>query len=175
MLNPLIPVMISVEYQPTLHNHTFRGSIGDLSTLSPDCIPSWILELIIDVFKKLTLEILGSQRVSETCILNHQTPRFQIARFSRRVELNLMYRFSKLTANRMLRLKKLIQYIADKLKIEIDPECYGGSKNVNGHYMELYWNDKVMPPGITLATVKYVLSKGQGKDIVLMYLEKQKI
>ena len=73
----------------------------------------------------------------------------------------------------MLRIKKIIQFIGEKLSIELDPECYGGkSGNMSGHFIDLYFNGKLLPSGTTLATLKYVLSIGQSKEIELKYLEK---
>ncbi|KAI5864152.1 WD40 repeat-like protein [Durotheca rogersii] len=73
---------------------------------------------------------------------------------------------NRLNANRMLRVKKILAYIAER----IDPtyEEAGSDALKPEEYMELYCNDQLLPSTMSLATLRAHIWKG-GNDVVLYY------
>lgn len=73
----------------------------------------------------------------------------------------------------MLRIRKVIQYLADKTAITLDSLCVASPGALKaGIFVELYCNDKLLNPRQTLATVKYIICKGGSPDLVFYYLER---
>ncbi|CAG9956173.1 unnamed protein product [Clonostachys rosea f. rosea IK726] len=73
---------------------------------------------------------------------------------------------NRLNANRMLRVKKILAYVAErieKLPEEPEPDALKPEE-----YLELYCNDQVLDPLMSLATLRTHVWKG-GNDIVLHY------
>ncbi|KAI1825165.1 WD repeat-containing protein [Xylaria intraflava] len=73
---------------------------------------------------------------------------------------------NRLNANKMLRVKKIIAYIADK--IEPPPEERDPNALKPEEYLELYCNDQLLPNTMSLATLRAHVWKG-GNDVVLYY------
>ncbi|KAK5988658.1 UBP9-binding protein [Cladobotryum mycophilum] len=73
---------------------------------------------------------------------------------------------SRLNANRMLRVKKILAYVAERIEPESQEEDPDALKPEE--YLELYCNDKLLNPTMTLATLRTHVWKG-GSDIVLHY------
>ncbi|KAH8677760.1 WD domain-containing protein [Xylariales sp. PMI_506] len=73
---------------------------------------------------------------------------------------------NRLNANRMLRVKKILAYIAER----IDPSLDDADENAlkPEEYLELYCNDQLLPITMTLATLRAHVWKG-GNDVVLFY------
>ncbi|KAK4165112.1 hypothetical protein QBC43DRAFT_316793 [Cladorrhinum sp. PSN259] len=75
---------------------------------------------------------------------------------------------NRLNANRMLRVKKILAYVAERIDPvpegeEADPEALKPEE-----YLELYCNDQLLPNKMTLATLRTHVWRG-GNDIVLYY------
>ncbi|KAI2641997.1 WD repeat-containing protein [Xylaria nigripes] len=73
---------------------------------------------------------------------------------------------NRLNANKMLRVKKIIAYVADK--IETPPEKPDPNALKPEEYLELYCNDQLLPNTMSLATLRAHVWKG-GNDVVLYY------
>lgn len=75
---------------------------------------------------------------------------------------------NRLNANRMLRVKKILAYVAER----IDPPVEGQEPDPDAlkpeEYLELYCNEQLLPITMTLATLRAHVWKG-GNDIVLHY------
>ncbi|TFB02178.1 UBP9-binding protein bun107 [Trichoderma ghanense] len=72
---------------------------------------------------------------------------------------------SRLNANRMLRVKKILAYISERIEPEQeeDPDALKPEE-----YLELYCNDQLLHPTMNLATLRTHVWKG-GNDILLYY------
>ncbi|KAI3317608.1 WD domain-containing protein [Xylariaceae sp. AK1471] len=73
---------------------------------------------------------------------------------------------NRLNANRMLRVKKILAYVAERIDPppeEPDPEALKPEE-----YLELYCNDQLLPDTMSLATLRAHIWKG-GNDVVLYY------
>ncbi|KAL6852190.1 hypothetical protein J3F83DRAFT_561492 [Trichoderma novae-zelandiae] len=72
---------------------------------------------------------------------------------------------SRLNANRMLRVKKILAYISERIEPEQeeDPDALKPEE-----YLELYCNDQLLHPTMNLATLRTHVWKG-GSDILLYY------
>ncbi|KAG7110667.1 UBP9-binding protein like [Verticillium longisporum] len=73
---------------------------------------------------------------------------------------------NRLNANRMLRVKKILSYVAERIEppvTELDPNALRPDE-----YLELYCNDMKLPNTMTLATLRAHVWKG-GNDITLHY------
>ncbi|KFA61637.1 hypothetical protein S40285_06216 [Stachybotrys chlorohalonatus IBT 40285] len=73
---------------------------------------------------------------------------------------------NRLNANRMLRVKKILAYVAER--IEPQPEEPDPDALRPEEYLELYCNDQLLENTMTLATLRAHVWKG-GNDIVLHY------
>lgn len=81
---------------------------------------------------------------------------------------------NRLTANRMLRVKKVLQFLSEKLGVLLDPNCCGEKKvDSDGKrwHVKLYCNGKLINYRMTLASIKYVICKGGSSDLIFYYLE----
>ncbi|KAI6248727.1 hypothetical protein HI914_02707 [Erysiphe necator] len=72
----------------------------------------------------------------------------------------------RLNANRMLRVKKILAYIAER--IESIPEIPNASSMKPEEYLDLYCYDQKLPISMTLATLRTYIWKG-GADVMLYY------
>lgn len=77
---------------------------------------------------------------------------------------------NRLLANRVLRVRKLTQYIVDRLKSE-DEKAYA---SLQPESLELLCGDTVLGPTMTLATIKQRILKASG-DVPLSYRVNEKI
>jgi WD repeat-containing protein 48 len=77
---------------------------------------------------------------------------------------------NRLLANRVLRVRKLTQYIVDRLKSE-DEKAY---HSLQPESLELLCGDTVLGPTMTLATIKQRILKASG-DVPLSYRVNEKI
>ncbi|TKA70992.1 hypothetical protein B0A49_05808 [Cryomyces minteri] len=73
---------------------------------------------------------------------------------------------NRLNANRMLRAKKILGYVAER--IEPQPEHPDPNAAKPEEYLELYCQNQLLPPTITLATIRAHVWRGGG-DVVLYY------
>ncbi|KAI1366371.1 WD repeat-containing protein [Xylaria arbuscula] len=73
---------------------------------------------------------------------------------------------NRLNANRMLRVKKILAYVAER--IETPPEEPDPNALKPEEYLELYCNDQLLPNTMSLATLRAHIWKG-GNDVVLYY------
>ncbi|OAA79837.1 WD repeat protein [Akanthomyces lecanii RCEF 1005] len=74
---------------------------------------------------------------------------------------------SRLNANRMLRVKKILGYVAERIEPPPGPDEEGAQMEPE-EYLELYCNEQLLEPTLTLATLRTHIWKG-GNDIVLYY------
>ena len=94
----------------------------------------------------------ASKRFGQTFIRAGETSQVCFARYTTRVSImNLLLRINRLTANRMLRIRKVIQYLADKISISLAPECIASTVreeripgSLASHFVDLYCNGKVI-------------------------------
>ncbi|KAI0131165.1 WD40 repeat-like protein [Daldinia grandis] len=73
---------------------------------------------------------------------------------------------NRLNANRMLRVKKILAYVAERIDPqpdELEPDALKPEE-----YLELYCNDQLLPNSMSLATLRAHIWKG-GNDVVLYY------
>ncbi|KAI1139771.1 WD40 repeat-like protein [Hypoxylon sp. FL0543] len=73
---------------------------------------------------------------------------------------------NRLNANRMLRVKKILAYVAER--IDPQPEEPDPDALKPEEYLELYCNDQLLPNTMSLATLRAHVWKG-GNDVVLYY------
>jgi len=73
---------------------------------------------------------------------------------------------SRLNANRMLRVKKILAYVAER--VEAAPETPDPNAPRPEEYLELYCYDQKLPIMMTLATLRAHIWKG-GADVMLYY------
>ncbi|XXG97597.1 S-adenosylmethionine transporter [Hypoxylon texense] len=73
---------------------------------------------------------------------------------------------NRLNANRMLRVKKILAYVAERIEQPIEEPEAGALKPEE--YLELYCNDQLLPNTMSLATLRAHIWKG-GNDVVLYY------
>ncbi|TDZ25296.1 WD repeat-containing protein 48 [Colletotrichum orbiculare MAFF 240422] len=73
---------------------------------------------------------------------------------------------NRLNANRMLRVKKILAYVAER--IEPASENPESDALLPHEYLELYCNDQLLPITMTLATLRTHVWKG-GNDVLLYY------
>ncbi|OLN86185.1 UBP9-binding protein [Colletotrichum chlorophyti] len=73
---------------------------------------------------------------------------------------------NRLNANRMLRVKKILAYVAER--IDPQPENPEPDALLPHEYLELYCNDQLLPITMTLATLRAHIWKG-GNDVQLYY------
>ncbi|KAI0137191.1 WD domain-containing protein [Xylariales sp. AK1849] len=72
---------------------------------------------------------------------------------------------NRLNANRMLRVRKILAYVAER----IDPSLDDDENSLRPEeYLELYCNDQLLPNTMSLATLRAHVWKG-GNDVVLYY------
>ncbi|KAK3061017.1 hypothetical protein LTS18_007199, partial [Coniosporium uncinatum] len=72
---------------------------------------------------------------------------------------------NRLNANRMLRARKIMAYVAERIETAEQME-QGGLRAEE--YLELYCNDKLIPPTMTLATIRAHVWRGGG-DVLMYY------
>ncbi|OIW25796.1 WD40 repeat-like protein [Coniochaeta ligniaria NRRL 30616] len=75
---------------------------------------------------------------------------------------------NRLNANRMLRVKKILAYVAERIDPPADPEHPDPDALKPEEYLELYCNEQLLPITMSLATLRAHVWKG-GNDIVLYY------
>lgn len=75
---------------------------------------------------------------------------------------------NRLNANRMLRVKKILAYVAERIEPPADGETPEPDALKPEEYLELYCNDQLLPITMSLATLRAHVWKG-GNDIVLHY------
>ncbi|KAH6656827.1 WD domain-containing protein [Truncatella angustata] len=73
---------------------------------------------------------------------------------------------NRLNANRMLRVKKILAYVAERIDPSSDESDEDALKPEE--YLELYCNDQLLPNTMSLATLRAHIWKG-GNDVVLHY------
>ncbi|PFH60307.1 hypothetical protein XA68_11153 [Ophiocordyceps unilateralis] len=73
---------------------------------------------------------------------------------------------NRLNANRMLRVKKILAYVAEKMEEQTESEEPDGLMPED--YLELYCNDQLLSPTMSLTTIRAHVWKG-GNDIIMYY------
>jgi WD repeat-containing protein 48 len=71
---------------------------------------------------------------------------------------------NRLNANRMLRARKILGYVAERIEPAQDPATAMPPEE----YLELYCNNQLIPPRMTLATIRTHIWRGGG-DVLLHY------
>ncbi|KAI4748656.1 WD40 repeat-like protein [Aureobasidium sp. EXF-12298] len=71
---------------------------------------------------------------------------------------------NRLNANRMLRARKILGYVAERIEPAQDPATAMPPEE----YLELYCNNQLIPPKMTLATIRTHIWRGGG-DVLLHY------
>ncbi|GJN83825.1 hypothetical protein PLIIFM63780_007376 [Purpureocillium lilacinum] len=75
---------------------------------------------------------------------------------------------NRLNANRMLRVKKILAYVAERIEEVPEEEEEDEDALQPEEYLELYCNDQLLNPAMSLATIRTHVWKG-GNDVVLYY------
>lgn len=79
---------------------------------------------------------------------------------------------TRLNANKMLRVKKILAYVAERIDPTLEDPENDPEKNPNAmkpeEYLDLYCNEQLLPIDMTLATLRAYIWKG-GNDVVLHY------
>ncbi|RCI12620.1 hypothetical protein L249_0317 [Ophiocordyceps polyrhachis-furcata BCC 54312] len=73
---------------------------------------------------------------------------------------------NRLNANRMLRVKKILAYVAEKMDEQMESQEPDGLMPED--YLELYCNDQLLSPTMSLTTIRAHVWKG-GNDIIMYY------
>ncbi|PHH65440.1 hypothetical protein CDD81_2544 [Ophiocordyceps australis] len=73
---------------------------------------------------------------------------------------------NRLNANRMLRVKKILDYVANRIEEPTEEEQPNAMSAEE--YLELYCNDQLLDPAMSLATIRAHVWKG-GNDVVMYY------
>ncbi|RDA92557.1 hypothetical protein CP533_0922 [Ophiocordyceps camponoti-saundersi (nom. inval.)] len=73
---------------------------------------------------------------------------------------------NRLNANRMLRVKKILSYVAEKMDEQMESQEPDGLMPED--YLELYCNDQLLNPTMSLTTIRAHVWKG-GNDIIMYY------
>ncbi|ORX90173.1 hypothetical protein K493DRAFT_410036 [Basidiobolus meristosporus CBS 931.73] len=145
----------------------YHGTVGNLGVdyhYIDDVAPIWLLEFL---FK-------GRIPVKEPVKLSFVLKPHENSGLSELPNGN-----SRLIANRMLRVRKLLSYIVEKLELDqpaTSPygKAYGSSSNgVDStikpeQWIELCCHDQVLPPTITLATIRAFIWR-LGGDVLITY------
>ncbi|KAL8354053.1 hypothetical protein RB601_003755 [Gaeumannomyces tritici] len=75
---------------------------------------------------------------------------------------------NRLNANRMLRVRKILAYVAERIDPPEDPENPDPDALKPEEYLELYCQDQLLPNSMSLATLRAHIWRG-GNDVVLHY------
>jgi len=76
---------------------------------------------------------------------------------------------TRLNANRMLRARKIMTYIADRIDPQPDPPDTEDPNAMKAEeYLELYCHDQLISPTMTLATIRTHIWRGGG-DVLMFY------
>eukprot|EP01137_Pigoraptor_chileana_P003299 Opistho-2@43278 len=73
---------------------------------------------------------------------------------------------SKLTAHRVLKVKRVCKYVTEKLGLQLPDDC--GPDDV----VEILCGDRVMPAQLNIATIRQFVWKGAGDDLTFTYRRK---
>lgn len=81
---------------------------------------------------------------------------------------------ARLNANRMLRAKKILAYVAERIEpAPLQPSDPNYDAEIDGlkpeDYLELYCQDRRVGVNVTLATLRVHWWKGAGADVILFY------
>lgn len=83
--------------------------------------------------------------------------------------LILPHRNTRLNANRMLRARKILAYVAERIEPAPKPGKEPATPPLKPEeYLDLYCQDKIVPPTMTLATIRAHIWRGGG-DVLLFY------
>ena len=162
-----VPIIISYEESPEASSFmdVFRASQRDLSKperikLLEEVIPAWLYEWVVQ----------GNAPAKETSTKIS----FQLLPHPKSKLPEMPVGQNRLTANRMLRVKKVIQFVADKIGVSVDPACLSvqasTSEDSSLTRLEIYFHDRIVSPRCTLATLKNIYWKS-GNDVPLHYKE----
>jgi len=133
------------------------GSVIDAET---DDLPVWVVECL--VYKKLN----APETPKVSFYLNPFTPCDD--------ELPQLPHFgNKLNAIRILTIRKVVTYVISKLNLQLPVSENPEIPTVNEDYIEILCNDKVLPPDMSLATIKQFLWKSSD-ELTLFYRKTQK-
>ncbi|KLU91936.1 WD repeat-containing protein 5B [Magnaporthiopsis poae ATCC 64411] len=75
---------------------------------------------------------------------------------------------NRLNANRMLRVRKILAYVAERIDPPEDPDNPDPDALKPEEYLELYCQDQLLPNSMSLATLRAHIWRG-GNDVVLHY------
>ncbi|KAI8899437.1 WD40-repeat-containing domain protein [Globomyces pollinis-pini] len=161
-ISPCIPVIFSQEQSPSMFISTYRGHVEDLGRDKgvKDVLPIWVKDWIVD----------NIQPIRDPAKLS-----FVLNRHPKSTLTEIPQDSNRLTANRMLRIRKVQGYIADKLGLRLDPQCDGSRATPSGGplvYLDIFCNGKLLNYRDTLASIKYMICKGGGNELSFVYCER---
>ncbi|KAJ3338098.1 hypothetical protein HDU93_009969 [Gonapodya sp. JEL0774] len=158
VLPPQVPIIVSVEESSEASNFLdlYRGTAATIGNPADverlrQVIPTWVYEFVVEK-KSNTKEPVKMSFVMSPA-LGSDLPELPNGN-------------NRLSANRMLRIKKLLSYIAEKLSLEESTKGTGQLKPEQ--FLELCCHGQSLDSKLTLAAVRYNLWKGGG-DMVLTY------
>ncbi|KAI9006960.1 hypothetical protein DFJ74DRAFT_690074 [Hyaloraphidium curvatum] len=170
-LPPDVPVIVSVEESNEASSFLdlYRGTICSMGNLDEverlkQVIPTWVYEFTVE----------GKANVKEA-----QKMSFQLFAYPDCGLPELPSGNNRLSANRMLRIRKLLSYIVEKLDLDpLNPRSIASkfvpvSERVQGMkpeaWLELWLGDRPLSARTTLATVRNFFWKQGGQDVILHY------
>ncbi|PGH26993.1 hypothetical protein AJ80_01377 [Polytolypa hystricis UAMH7299] len=138
----------------------YRGCVGTISedvSLLHTAIPKWLAELLL----KNTVPVKEVSKVA----FSLQPYKDELPPIIKPDSLTATSTSSRLNANRMLRAKKILAYVAERID-PADPQNPNPFKPEE--YLELYCRDTLIPPDMTLATIRTHIWR-TGSDMLLFY------
>ncbi|KAI8925962.1 hypothetical protein BC831DRAFT_458429 [Entophlyctis helioformis] len=183
-LPPTVPLIISYEEsaEASTYMDVFRSTSGSLGVPATvrnleEIVPPWLFDWIVQ----------GTPPPKDPAKLAFVVQPHPDSRLPTMPANN-----ARLNANRMLRIKKVIAYVGDRLGLNVDATCLVAPSPASsptlptpvpavpgspllapssaGQRIRIWCNDKVLSPRTTLATTKHHIWKS-GADIQLFYQE----
>lgn len=140
----------------------YRGtveSVGQEADEIERCAPQWLAEVLL-------LNTIPQKEPVKVSFVLHPQPESGLLGLAPADGNN------RLNANKMLRVKKILAYVAERIDPTLEQDEHNPEKNPDAlkpeEYLELYCNDQLLPINMTLATLRAYIWKG-GNDVVLYY------
>ena len=155
-LPPQTPVILGIQETPESCGYldilrTSVGTLNDVHEVFDKWVPSWVRDGVLEG-KLPTRDAVKLSFVLSPCA-GTTLP-------------NLPVNANRLSANRMLRVRKVLTYLSEKL--DVGKMKKGDAEGTLGMGLELVCGNKVLDPRWTLATVKHHVYK-QGGDLPMSY------
>ncbi|KAJ5122321.1 hypothetical protein N7448_003453 [Penicillium atrosanguineum] len=150
----------------------YRGSVGTIGQeieRLEKAIPHWLGELLLknQIPFKEQLKIAFILKPYEDSLPPVVKPELPTANGGPPTNMNGNNNSSRLNANRMLRVKKVLAYVAERIDPSNPDEPEADALQPE-EYLELYCQKQLCPPNMTLATIRTCLWRTSG-DMVLYY------